>query len=202
MKAGWLSPSRVGSEPSWPTTLFCENAQWINFEREQFSFPEPGPFTDQIRYHLEPGIVGSLYVNGSAVPTLIQQLQPIDRNATLYVSSTQSNDTGPVTSATLATYTVPTGKWLLLEYARIRLRRTVVATSQTTGTPRLTLSINNVPMIVLDLTENVVGEVVSDDIKSPLYLPAATVVESLHQNPDTGGSVNHRVSLVGMLFDA
>jgi hypothetical protein len=128
--------------------------------------------------------------------------QPIDRGATALLSSTQFNGTGPTLSANLYTYTVPTGKWLLLEYAKIRMRRTVVATTQGANSPLLALAISGGTQAVINLPGNLFGDERESIIASPIYLPAGTVVSSDYTNGDTGGTVNYRVSIAGLVFDA
>jgi hypothetical protein len=126
----------------------------------------------------------------------------VDRNGALYSTSVQANDVGVVAQVSSLTYTVPTGRWLLLQEARMRARRTGVATSQVVNVPRQTLAIAGIVALTIDLPGNLVNDVLVTELPGPVYLPAGTVIDWSHNNPDTGGTINHRVSLLGLLFDA
>lgn|GEM_PF-3019855 len=202
MKVGWIAPCRLGSETSWPATVFCGTAKWVDFEREQVSYPAPGPYADRIRYHFEPGAVATLYVNQVVVPAVLNSaLMPWDRTPAPIGQSGTGIVVGGGSLVVWLTYTVPTAKRLFLSSASVSLVRT--ATPSAAGTAVVRFKIGGVLFCEASLGTIVnVGPAKSELQGGGMIVPAATVVELSYQNSDTGGSVMVQGGWGGYLFDA
>lgn len=202
MKAGWIAPSRIGSDAGWPATLFCEQARWVQWEREQITYPSAGVFADRIRYHFEPGVVASLYVNEVSSATMLNaQKMPWDRASAQWSRQVLTNVTGPVSPTTGFTYTVPAGKVLMLAHLDVRVQRVVVAT--TVGNTYAYGMVNGAAVVQVHESLNVLGSVVQQGLSAgPLYLAAGDTVSCLYSSSDTGGQYFYSVMAAGMLFNA
>jgi len=151
---------------------------------------------------MKPGMTVTVeeIVRAGPIPS---QKMPWDRSATLLASSTQVNNSGTTSTTDNYTYTVPTGKWLFVEFIRIRARRTVVATTAVAVTPRALWTVGGAIMGLIDLPgTNLVGDTAVADSPLSMYLPAGTVIVWQTVQGDTGGTVNQRFSITGLLFDA
>lgn len=201
MKAGWLTLARLGSDPGWPAVVFAERARWIEFEREQVTFPSPGVFADRVRYHLEPGVVANLYVN--EVPAVVvpnYSKAPADRNPLVVGQIVNQNVGGGTADTQCWSYTVPAGRVLQLTSVINQLARTTAAAALVNVAAYI--AAGGVYFSSNNLTSNVVGAV-SPATGSPgeLYFPAGTTITGRYANNDTGGSVQITLGFSGTLFD-
>lgn len=201
MKVGWVALERAGSDTGWPTSVFADQARWISFEREQMSYGSPGVFADRVRYHLEPGVVASLYVNESAAAAAVSSsAAPWDRNPSSFLQQAGASPTGPATS-TLWTYTVPTGRKLLVSHASLQLVRSAVASAP--SFVLLGLRRNNDKIEILESYSNVLGYHDRAQIApGDLVLLAGETLSAVLQNGDTGGVWEAWAFATGLTFDA
>lgn len=201
MKAGWVSPSRVGVGASWPHTLFSEAARWVNFERQQFSYGQPGVYADRIRYHFEPGVIASLYVDDLADVMLPNSsLAPYDRGGAAWSQGARLSVAGGAV-ATMWTYTVPAGRILLVGNAEVASTRLTAATASV----QFEVQMWRGSIRLLDLIDrkNTPFEVLRDTLAPGyLILLAGETISADYSNNDTGGTVLVNAHASGLLFNA
>lgn len=202
MKAGWVALARLGSDPGWPALVFADQAKWLDFEREQVTYPGPGVFADRVRYHFEPGVVASLYVNEVAaliVPNYSKA--PADRNPLVVGRLVNQNVGGGTADLETWNYTVPVNRILEVTSVVNQLARTTVAGALVNVAAYI--SAGGVYFSSNNLTSNVVGAIFpATGSPAGLVFPAGTVVSGRYANNDTGGSVQVTLGFSGTLFDA
>lgn len=200
MKVGWVAPCHTGSDPSWPATLFCAAAQWIDFERLIVQYPAPGVLADRIRYHLEPGAVANLYVNDVVVPAVLNSsLQPWDRSPIAVTLQATPQFSGG-TNGTLWTYTVPTGKYLVAAVGELAATRSAVATTASVVAMNMRRNLAN--FLNLESWTNVLGQRDSA-VLAPgglLFLPGE-IIDCVYQDFSTGGAHHLNATLSGYTFN-
>lgn len=201
MKVGWIAPSRLGVGASWPASVFAERAKWIDFEREQLSYPAPGVFADRVRYHLEPGVVATLYVDDLVdVPPPNNSLAPWDRGASVWTQTAAVSLVGGTGITTGWTYTVPAGKTLMVEHLDIQLERASVAAPA--GLTRMWATINGAIVAIAQNGSNVVGALSSDGLRGgALFLLSGSVIALAYDSNDSGGAHNAFGTAAGVLFN-
>jgi hypothetical protein len=200
MKVGWIAPAHLGFETSWPASVFCGSAQWIDFERERFSYAAPGPYADRIRYHLEPGAVANLYVNQVVAPTVLNSsLMPWDRAQVNLQQANTATFTAPA-SGNFWTFTTPSNKKLWLSSAELWILRYAVATTPVLTLLTLTIGSN----VVSEIREytNVLGFRERVELPSaPIIVGSSQVVTAAYFSNDTAGTHIAGASLTGFYFD-
>lgn len=201
MKAGWIALGRMGVGASWPAAVFCDEARWVSFEREQLDYGPQGVYADRIRYHLEPGVVATLYADSvTDVPPPSNSLSPWDRNMLPISRYAQIGQSGGTAQTTYWTYTVPAGRNLWIGMGDVAVQRTAIATTLASAHAWLLIDGVFFPL-ASHFGPNTIGASDRDQLQSALILPAGKVISAQGVNGDTGGSVVLTFLMSGFLFD-
>lgn len=153
---------------------------------------------DRVAWSFRPGIVGTIQeIVRPAVAN--SALQPWDRGATFQGQTGQVYQTGPTSSATLITYTVPAGYKLWLGHLRVRTTRLSAATAN--GGTVLRLTINGLNVFQVIMFANTIGADMGDELHGgAMVLPAGSTLSATASNTDTGGQVSHLAEWSGFIF--
>ena len=176
-----------------------------------YKFHIPLTNTPQLIYPLEPEYT-LLQVNQHAGITvgideiasstsLMPKPQYFDRNPTSIQVNQFSVVSGAAAETVMWTYTVPTGRKLMLAHYEVRVVR--AATSTAFGNMQAYGYVNTVQMLNAIDVENVVGRIVTDSLNAgALLLQAGEYVRASYFSGDTGGTHYVRVMALGTEFDS
>jgi len=134
------------------------------------------------------------------VPDLTTK-QPWDRTPQTQVTSTPFGTSGTLAETVAFTYTVPTGRRLMVSYASAQLIRITAAT--TTSYSQAKISMGGALVIECILRDPALGKREESILGGgPVYLGPGQTVIGTYASQDVGGSIFGWVGFIGMLFDA
>jgi hypothetical protein len=161
------------------------------------------PLADEltlVNVSMQPGMTVTIdEIVRPAVPN--SSLDPWDRGATAWSEFLSLNVPGPTSPAVVAwTYTVPAGKILMVDIARLRNTRTAVATGLAAN--QCFIAIGGQDMLNNVLAGNTVGDLREQLLTNPVTLLAGETISATYRNSDTGGSLAMELVAHGLLFNA
>ena len=175
-----------------------------------FKFSHGLEYQQQLLYPIEPVWELLAYDLPSGASCLFEELvgvpdlslkQPWDRTPLTVVLGGALGFPGGTASTTSFSYTVPTGRRLLVTGARVRFVRTAAAT--TVGTTYGYIQFAGSNAILAYSTSNLVGVTMEDSLPGGGHiLNAGQVINGVYLSTDVVGFWVGNVSLTGYLFDA
>lgn len=200
MKVGWVALCAVGSDPDWPTDVFCDTAHWIDWDRARITYPAPGLYADRLRWHFEPGAFATVLVNDEVPPTVPNSAKmPWDRNPAPWTSAGHLV-ASPGETGTLWTYTVPGGRMFWLASAELVLNRLTASTAVLSAYMQLLR--NGVQLSAIANTDLAPPSHERATLApSDLVLQPGEVLEASYGMLMTGGTCDVMTSATGFTFD-
>jgi hypothetical protein len=165
---------------------------------QQVIYPLPDQ-CDIVAYDIVAGAHLTIVELVGAVTPL--SVEPWDRNPTPFNQLAFANPTGGGGVVTMWSYTVPTGRRLLLSSARAQMIRRIAAT-----TPNYTaawIELNGSYFVWLQTSHQTIGSQHTAEMQAgPVVLSAGHTLVAKYVIDETGGSLFTSIAAAGTLFDA
>jgi hypothetical protein len=154
----------------------------------------------RVGYSFQAGVLADITTLLGVTPT-VASADPWDRSASSWVLQAVTAMAGGIGQAQAWTYTVPTGRKLMLSQASAALQRTVAATS-TSAYVYAQLLRNESPIVEARMVLGAVGTTDRHVLGAPLVLLPGEVLRAIYGNYDTGGNVISTLLASGLTFNA
>lgn len=154
----------------------------------------------RVGYSLAPGVLADL-TTLLGVSSSVALADPWDRGGVAWSLNAITAMAGGIGQAQAWTYTVPTGRKLMVSQASAALQRTVAATSTSAGVYAQLLR-NEYPIIESRMSMGAVGTTDRHVLGAAMVLQAGEVLRAIYGNYDTAGNVTSTLLASGLLFNA
>lgn len=154
----------------------------------------------RVGYSLAPGVLADI-TTLLGVSSSVASGDPWDRGAAIWTQNAAVGTSGGQGQAQAWTYTVPTGRKLMVMSASAALVRTNAATGTSAGCFAQLLR-NELPVVESRMNLGAAGLVDRSVLGAQLVLLAGEVFRAVYGNYDTGGTVTATLLASGLLFNA